>query len=283
MSEPTDRITTEPEPDTTAFTGEPAQPLLCQQTAGTTDIAVRRRWLPLVIAGAIVGAVIVLAAGLVPLSIVKMQEARDRTQSQNNLAQMGKALHNCAANTPAQGYVPPSYGTFPIGGPSGSFFFHLLPYIESRNIYSGPLNFPIKTYISPADSRNPGTDATISYCSNATLLGVDEAKPPQMPYSFFGRTTGVIVVMERSGLDGAHKWSDDTNYLGDRNNPPPPPQIGVRSANWVDGSPQAFTSVGCQVLLGDGSSRVVDTSNLRGWAWNWACQPWDTRPEPPEW
>jgi hypothetical protein len=286
MSEPTDRITTDPEPDTTAITGEPAQPLVCQQTAGTTDIAVRRRWLPLVIAGAIVGAVIVLAAGLVPLIIVKIREAQDRTQSQNNLRDMGRGLHNVAANTPQYGYIPPSYGEFPAGsGYRGSFFKHLFPYFYQWNVEGPPPppEFPVGTYCAAADIRNSREDGTISYCSNATLLGVNEAEPPRMPNSFNGRTNGLIVVMERSGLDGAHKWCHDSNYLGDRNNPPPPPQFGARPANWVDGWPQAFTSAGCLVLLGDGSARIVNTNNVRAGAWNWACDPTITRPQPSEW
>jgi hypothetical protein len=231
-----------------------------------TDIALRRRWLPSAITVSLVGAVGLVTAGLVTAGIMKAREMNSRVATQNNLSAMGVGLHSCAAITPSQGYIPPSYGEFPPGsGKFGSFFEHLLPYIREGQFYPSPPNAPVKVYIAHMDSRNPGKDSTISYASNATLLGVNEGTP-RIPNSFYGRTSGVVVAMERSGMDGAHRWSDDTNYLGGRNIAIPPPQFDVAPANYADGSPQAFTSAGCMVLMGDGSARFVNKSNLPGWS-----------------
>jgi hypothetical protein len=276
MSDQSDNITNEPkrkEPDV------PAQP----QHLGSNDGAVnspiepRSRWPFLVSGGIGVAMVAMLVIGLGILWVAKARETAARTQSQNNLAQMGKSLHNVAATTPSQGYIPSSYGEFPIGGKTASFFEHLLPYIQEWEPQGLPQgDVPVKVFIAPADPRNVGIDSTISYCSNATVLGANTKTPPRMPNSFYGHTTSIIVVMERSGMDGLHKWSDDSNFLGKEGapgKPPPFPQIGVSPSAYRADRPHGFSSTGCMVLLGDGSTKII-TAEFHA-EWNAACDPRD--------
>jgi prepilin-type N-terminal cleavage/methylation domain-containing protein len=156
----------------------------------------------------VVIAIIAILIGLLIPAVQKVREAAARTQSQNNLRQMGTAVNNVASNT-TTGNIPPAYGPFPQGavipaGAPSNFFFYLLPYIEGGNqiLASGLASnsaLPIKTYIAPADPNNPGTDSRISYACNAIMLGAGAAvATPRLPNSFGGRTSQVIVCFERS-------------------------------------------------------------------------------------
>jgi hypothetical protein len=224
-----------------------------------------------------------LSCGVVPSGAIKLAEKADNEKSLNNAKQITLALRNMAGNSP-NGDIPPAWGNFPpgAGGPSKSFFFYMLPYIGEQQLYNNPKDAPVKTYIAPTDVRNPGNNATISYAANGVLLGI--APPtPHFPASFSGRVDGIIVVMERSGLNGAHKWNASTNTttLGKPGSLPPFPQFGAEPSAYQDDSPQAFTSAGCVVGLGDGSARNI-TDNM-GVAWKWACNPQDWGPPPAGW
>jgi hypothetical protein len=224
-----------------------------------------------------------VGVGIGVMAIQKVREAAARAQSQNNLRQMGIAMNNIAGDTPARAQIPPSLGTFPEGkdGKNGSFFVHLLPYLDAGAYGNPSLSAPVKTYIAPADARNPGLDATISYASNATVLGVNPPTPPRLTTSFGGRTSTVIAVMERSGLNGAHKWNSGTTWLGGPNSPPPLPQFDADPSAYQEGSPQAFNSGGCMVGLGDASARPV-TKSVTQSVWNSLCNP-QAPPPPPDW
>jgi prepilin-type N-terminal cleavage/methylation domain-containing protein len=306
---------------------------------------------------AIIGVLISL---LLP-AVQKVREAAGRATSQNNLRQMGLALHNVASNT-GQTYLPPSDGRFPaVGGVNASFFYHLLPYLEQSNLHDkyatslGSATEPVKTFVAPLDRYNPGTTTAISYASNATLLGatsysdfyfsfgggpptpffankVTQPPPPRLTASFFGRGSAVIVVVERTAKNGQRWNSQNTTLL--YNYPPPPPATytyaaatsgydtskfsylyynqtnaaGVPApdfgppATWMTGGSHAaataFSSAGCNVLLGDGSVRVVNAATTSGSvtgsvattttavsanAWMWAMNPQDVAPDPSGW
>src|SRR5262245_898472 len=86
----------------------------------------------------VVIAIIAILIGLLLPAVQKVREAAVRTQCQNNLHQIGLALHNCQN---AQGKMPPATGNFPnptasAGNGWGPITFHLLPYIEAGNIYN---------------------------------------------------------------------------------------------------------------------------------------------------
>src|SRR5579884_2428878 len=114
----------------------------------------------------VVIAIIAVLIGLLLPAVQKVREAAARSQSTNNLRQMGIALqgfHDVNHHVPDSAAAVPSPGNF-----SASVHFFLLPYIEQDNLYKTALqvglyptaanktNSPaatvIKTYRSPRDT-----------------------------------------------------------------------------------------------------------------------------------
>src|SRR5437762_12546024 len=116
-------------------------------------------------------AIIAILIGLLLPAVQKVREAAARTQSQNNLKQLGLALHNfMAANTKS----PPMFGVVNGGsGPGGSIYYHLLPYLEQDALYRlGPdaprsdppkvLQHPPPRTMTPAGGLDPPAPAPSS-------------------------------------------------------------------------------------------------------------------------
>jgi prepilin-type N-terminal cleavage/methylation domain-containing protein len=106
----------------------------------------------------VVIAIIAILIGLLLPAVQKVREAAARTQSQNNLKQIGIAIHSCHD---ANGKLPTTTGCFPQTGngtvweldslPSrfGTMQYFLLPYIEQDNLYKAP-------WVSPRDGNGGG-------------------------------------------------------------------------------------------------------------------------------
>jgi hypothetical protein len=207
---------------------------------------------------------LVLVCGVVIMALSRARASAAQVQSGKNCQQMCLALNNITVCS-TYGDIPPSYGDW-LGNGDQSFFGSLLPYIEQGDLYRNQVtSTPVETYIAPADPNNPGNNGLISYGSNATLLTV--GGKPRLPNSFGGRTSGVIVVFERTAASGA-TWSNDKSYLFDSKGSSSPEFQGARSWTGYETKATAFTSAGCVVGMGDGSTRVVTQSNAQtGWAW----------------
>ena len=81
----------------------------------------------------VVIAIIAILIGLLLPAVQKVRESANRTQSMNNLKQIGLASHGY---NDAVGHMPPSFVEF---GPSkgykdGSWLVHILPYVEQGNL-----------------------------------------------------------------------------------------------------------------------------------------------------
>src|SRR6516162_5323756 len=90
----------------------------------------------------VVISIIALLIGLILPAVQKTRAAAARTQSANNLKQMGLAFH---AYNDTNGTLPPTIGwssptppgqDYLVGGAYGSAFFFILPYIEQMGLYS---------------------------------------------------------------------------------------------------------------------------------------------------
>jgi prepilin-type N-terminal cleavage/methylation domain-containing protein len=121
----------------------------------------------------VVIAIIAILIGLLVPAVQKVREAAARTQSLNNLKQMGIAIHHM---NDTHGVLPLTVGNYPtygalVSAPNavppatlGTIQYFMLPYIEQDNVYkqmAGQHNdswyctFGIKTYISPSDPTQP--------------------------------------------------------------------------------------------------------------------------------
>ena len=175
-----------------------------------------------------------------------------------------------------------------------------------------------------------GTGATVMIVTPTTIRAPTYI-PPTMVTSYFGRTSQVIVAFERSPVNtapggtttgpaasysAAPNWASiygsttagpETVHLGTlsgltakaANIAVNPPNYGP-STTWNYETPHAFTSAGCQVVMGDGSSRVVSSSAatsasptyypdpaqtglVENTAWAWAIDPKNPNPGPAGW
>ncbi len=250
----------------------------------------------------VVIAIIAILIGLLLPAVQKVREAAGRTQSSNNLKQMSLAIHSLCSSSDRR--LPPAIGIYPGVTMPASVFFHILPYIEQGNIYNLYQNnpdkgvpqssTPIKTFIAPMDSSNPGTDTHTSYASNGAVLGATNGGT----YTLTNLTNGkgssqTILFMERFASTGTpasrnHHWphinvNGNNLYLANISNPAnfPNPIFGTPPMNVpLDATADAFATVVLQVGMADGSVRSIDsgvtaTGAVTGFpsvsVWSWAC------------
>src|SRR6202022_4313983 len=81
----------------------------------------------------VVIAIIAVLIGLLLPAVQSVRRAAAQIKCANQLRQLGIASHH---GHDAKGSLPPGLGYFPEGGNAyGTYFFHLLPYIEQNNLY----------------------------------------------------------------------------------------------------------------------------------------------------
>jgi prepilin-type N-terminal cleavage/methylation domain-containing protein len=167
----------------------------------------------------VVIAIIAVLIGLLLPAVQKVREAAARAKCQNNLKQIALAAHNAHD---AVGHFPPMAGNFG-GAFYGPLFFHLLPYVEQKAVWSS-----CNWYDSaPVQSSNnmptpsPGIqDAGVTWPVWESVVG------PNAAGVVFGFTrcqripnyqcpSDPTIGMMKQLTDGANDWGDgDSSYAG---------------------------------------------------------------------
>ena len=173
----------------------------------------------------VVIAIIAILIGLLVPAVQKVREAAARAQCQNNMKQIVLGLHNCAGTYNTR--LPPGIGSFPntnmgrppTSGAFGGLLYHLLPFVEQKNLYNmsalgnggydvelGGGGFvesqTVPVYICPSDPTVPATSgswAVGSYCYNGMVFKSAGLGLPRLPASFQDGTSQTILISEQYG------------------------------------------------------------------------------------
>jgi prepilin-type N-terminal cleavage/methylation domain-containing protein len=176
----------------------------------------------------VVIAIIAILIGFLLPAVQKVREAANRIKCSNNLKQLGLAAQTYHDS---QGHLPPGIGYYPTSknGVFGTYFFHLLPYLEQDNLYKSALgSVPFPPPVGPTIAYYPGNNNVYSRPVPTFLCPSDPSVGPD----------GVVTI--NGVLFGASSYAPNGLVSGtadlSRNPPVGSPQGQMRMADIVDGT-----------------------------------------------
>jgi prepilin-type N-terminal cleavage/methylation domain-containing protein len=126
----------------------------------------------------VVIAIIAILIGLLVPAVQKVREAANRIHCANNLKQLGLAAQNYHDT---QKHLPPGIGYYPIAinGVFGTYFFHLLPYLEQAPLYRSALDVAmLSPPVGPSMAYYPGNNSVYSQPVKIFLCPSDPSVGP---------------------------------------------------------------------------------------------------------
>ena len=244
---------------------------------------------------------IVLLAGLLLLvaflapAVAKVREAAARTQSSNNMKQIGLAIHNFASVY--NNKLPPGAGECDLVKKTGTFYLFLLPFIEQDALYRQATDAvwdndvwskPIPVLVDPRDPvRFPHVYkewlATTNYAANYMVFS---EKPRYTIGAIPDGTSNTVATVTRYqmcdgtptawGYPSSYTWAPLTAYYNQLL-----PQFSLRQEECDPTRAQAISNA---MLIGlcDGSVRTI-SPRLSALTWRYALQPDDGNPLGEDW
>jgi len=197
-----------------------------------------------------VGASAPVGVALLLPAVQSSREAARRSQSMNNLKQIGLAMHNYHD---VHHTFPPAYHTDKEGKPLLSWRVHILPFVEQSSLYQQfHLDEPWDSehnkrliarmpsvYRSPNSKAPPGKTNYLTVRGERTIFPGKEAIGMQ---DILDGTSNTILAVEAND-DSAVEWTRPDDFVPDPKNPAKG-LLGLR--------PGGFT-----VLMADGSTRFL--------------------------
>jgi len=255
----------------------------------------------------VVIAIIAILIGLLLPAVQKVREAAARMTSQNNVKQLGIAVHS---HNDTIGYIPCQWDDN-RGGKLASQHFWLLPFIEQEAIYKAGMAWTgsiyphdtgvvatavIKPFISTLDGSTPGSVvygywAISNYAANHGVFGQPNVSwnPKRKLEQIKDGTSNTVLFAEKMGQCGgngslwAHgtwNWPWMSTWAINVTPLPPQPVVDVPACDPT--RVQSLSSGGCVVGLCDGSVRIVSPS-ITATTWVNACYPNDGQPLGSDW
>jgi prepilin-type N-terminal cleavage/methylation domain-containing protein/prepilin-type processing-associated H-X9-DG protein len=237
----------------------------------------------------VVIAIIAILIGLLLPAVQKVRDAAQRMQCQNNLHQLGVAVHNFHD---AGGSMPTYFGVYPGVGntypwtpgngsePYGGWFLHLLPYVEQGNVYNKVLEDTQSSghnqpYYDNPPTYGAGQVVVVQYNGHTYVYQTTVETSPGSGYHVHGIWIDGVheatyKVMQcpsdptaRNGL--VYGYWGATNYLANYNAWTPDPAQGVwaqpvRFANITDG-------LSTTVLFGEGYQNCDTIGRIALYSW----------------
>ena len=206
----------------------------------------------------VVIAIIAILIGLLLPAVQKVREAAARIKCANHLKQMGLAAHNYHD---VHHHFPPGVGYHPFAANSifGTYFFHLLAYIEQDNLFRSSLGTaPFSSPVGATTLYYPGNNGVYSRSVPAFQCPSDPSVGPGGTVLIGGDTFGAA--------------SYGSNGLIAGNGPPTPSPQGMnRMSTITDGTSNT-------ILHAEKYARCADSNMLPafqdgGTAWAYSTTP----------
>jgi prepilin-type N-terminal cleavage/methylation domain-containing protein len=229
----------------------------------------------------VVIAIIAILIGLLLPAVQKVREAAARTQNVNNLAQLGKALHNHASTY--NGKLPVDSKSVTVGSTAQvrSILFQLLPYVEQDNVYNNNGTTVVPPYISPQDFTTTSGTAVTNYVGNSTVFASGGVPSLQRTFTPNG-TSNTVVFANRYGLCNSANQLWYTTGYSTLFNASALPQFGLAANLCNNNLAQGFTAATANVCMGDGAVRGVSPAVTLP-TWGYVNNPTNAVPIPADW